>query len=79
MNWQTILSFLSRFSVWTLAKIFSLTFLLFYSVFAGVMVRQTQLLTEALDIVHFSPILKFLAWIHLGVAVALFLLGIFLL
>ncbi|OGD86540.1 hypothetical protein A2870_01930 [Candidatus Curtissbacteria bacterium RIFCSPHIGHO2_01_FULL_41_11] len=51
-------------------KAFLLLFLIFYSVFALILFRQVQLMAKAIP-TFISPFLKFVAIIHVGVAVAL--------
>lgn len=59
-------------SVWTIAKIFALVLFLIYIVFAVVVVRQVQLMTDTLE-VGFESILRVLALVHLAFAVIVFL------
>lgn len=59
-------------------KIFSIVGLLIYSVFAGVLVRQEQLMAHVLE-EQFQPILRTLVLAHLIATVVLLLLAIILL
>jgi len=59
-------------------KIFSIVGLLIYSVFAGVLVRQEQLMAHVLE-EQFQPVLRALVIAHLIVTVVLLLLAIILL
>ena len=69
---QTLESFLS-IQVWDIAKLFvSFTFLL-YVIFALIIVRQVNLMAKTLIVPIDLPI-KFIAWIHLGLAIFAFLL-----
>jgi hypothetical protein len=52
-------------------KIFLLLFLIFYSVFALILYRQTQLMTRTLPIV-LAPFIQFATIVQIGVALALF-------
>ena len=59
-------------------KVFFILFLVFYAVFALIIFRQIQLMAKTLPMV-LSPILKFIAIVHIGVALALLfvVLGVF--
>ena len=61
-----------------ITKAFLVLLLVFYTVFALVLFRQTQLMAKTLPTM-LSPLLKFLAIIHIGVALALLfiILGVF--
>jgi hypothetical protein len=59
-------------SVWLIAKIFILFGLVIYFVFALVVVRQVQLMTETLA-VGFETQLKILSYLHLAFAILVFL------
>lgn len=59
-------------SVWLIVKIFVLLGLVFYFVFALVVVRQVQLMTETLE-VGFETQLKILSYLHLAFAILVFL------
>lgn len=62
------------FTIWSIMKIFIILFLVIYIVFAFVVVRQVQLMTQTLE-VGFEGQLKFLAFIHLLFAVATLILA----
>jgi len=64
--------------VWTILKIITLIGIGVYSVFAWIMVRQEKLMAHVLE-EEFEPVLRLLTYIHLGCAVALFLLTLILL
>ena len=51
-------------------KIFFVLFLVFYSIFALILFRQIQLMSKALPL-QLSPLLKFIAILHIGFALAL--------
>jgi len=59
-------------------KIFSIVGLLIYSVFAGVLVRQEQLMAHVLE-EQFQPILRLLVIIHLIATLTLLLMALILL
>lgn len=61
------------------AKIFLATLIFFYVIFALVVLRQTQLMTEVLNEVQFSPFLKLLSTLHFLSAIAVFILTLILL
>lgn len=50
-------------------KAFFILFLVFYAFFALILFRQIQLMTKALP-TALSPLLKFVAILHIGVALA---------
>lgn len=59
-------------------KAFFVLFLIFYSVFALVLFRQAQLMADSLP-TAVSPLIKFIAILHIGVSLALLfvILGVF--
>lgn len=59
-------------------KIFFLVGLLLYGIFAGVLVRQEQLMADVLE-ESFEPIIRFLVIGHLVVAIGIFILALLLL
>lgn len=65
-------------SIWTIAKIFVSIAFLIYIVFAVVVVRQVQLMTETLE-VGFESALKMLALGHLIFAAIVFLAALIIL
>lgn len=62
--------FLDFLSAAFVIKTFFILFLVFYSVFALIIFRQIQLMAKALPM-SLSALLKFVAIVHIGVAVAL--------
>jgi len=52
-----------EFSVLLLIKVATLLFLIFYLVFAGVVIKQTKIMTETIQ-VGFENSIKALAFIH---------------
>lgn len=71
---QLINAFLS-IQIWGVAKILVLLVLLLYLVFAIVVIRQVNLMRRVLNGVLGWPLVT-VAWIHLGLAVGVFLLGL---
>jgi len=64
----------NRFDAVFVTKSFLILFLVFYTVFAFVIYRQIQLMCGALP-TPISPLLRFLATIHIGITLAI-LLGV---
>lgn len=79
MSLNDLLNLFSLFTPLLAAKVFLLTFALFYSVFATVVLRQTQLMLRILDETSFSPFLKLLAIVHFLAAIVVFILAFILL
>lgn len=79
MSPQDLANLISFLTISLGVKIFLLTFIFFYAVFALVVLRQTQLMLQILDEASFSPFLKFLAAIHFMAAVGVFLSALILL
>lgn len=73
-----LFGFLDFLSTTFVIKAFFILFLVFYSVFALIIFRQIQLMAKSLPM-SLSPLLKFVAIVHIGVAVALLfvVLGVF--
>lgn len=63
------------FSIWSIAKIFLAFGFLVYSVFAGVVVKQTQVMTGTLK-TSFTPFLKALSVLHLILSLAVLVLAL---
>lgn len=72
------LNALTTFDIWIIFKILSLAFLVIYSIFAFLLVRQTDLLNGVVG-TPLSKILQAIALLHLSVAVALFIFALWLL
>jgi hypothetical protein len=66
---------LNGFSLWTIAKVFVLFALLVYSAFAGVVVKQVQVMTQTLKS-SFSSYLKLVSVIHLILSLAVLVLAL---
>lgn len=56
-----------------IAKMFMVLFIIFYTVFALILFRQIQIMTIKLP-TKLSPILKFIALIHVGFSLAILFL-----
>ena len=65
-------------SIWPVIKIFIIILLSLYIVFAFVMVRQVQLMTDTLE-VGFEKQLRFLSFVHFLFAIAVLVFSIFIL
>ena len=65
-------------SVWTIAKAMLSFALLLYTIFAAVVVRQVQLMTDTLEVGLETPI-KLLAMAHLLLSVGVFILALIIL
>ncbi len=59
-------------------KLLTLLGLAIYGIFAGIMVRQEQLMANVLE-EAFEPVLRVLTLVHFAAALGLFLLSIFIL
>lgn len=73
-----LIAFLLSVNIWSVAKLFVLFGLLLYLAFAVVVIRQVNLMIHALDGILNLPV-KTIAWVHFLLALAVFLLAIFLL
>jgi len=72
------LEFFLTIQVWSLAKLLVVFGLLLYLGFAVVVIRQVSLMNQALNGAFNLPV-KVVAWVHFLLAIAVFLLAIFLL
>lgn len=75
MNISLLFKIFSSISPWLIVKIFALIWLGFYIIFAGIIVRQIELMNKILE-AKFSPIIRLIALIHLGLTISLFLLAL---
>lgn len=73
-----LLEILLGIQVWDVAKLLVVFSLLLYIGFAVVVIRQVNLMSQALNGTVGLPI-KTVAWVHFLLAIAVFLLAIFLL
>ncbi len=64
--------------VLTTLKVFTLVGLGLYAIFAGIMIRQEQLMADVLE-EGFEPILRLLTILHFAAAVGLFILALMIL
>lgn len=78
MTPEQIAMLLTSLWPWGFVKIFLLTLLLFYAVFAAICLRQIDLMNQMVE-AQISPALRMVAIIHLGAAVFVFLLTLFVL
>jgi len=62
---------LLNIDIWALVRIFVLILLLMYTIFALVIVRQVGLMTRALEL-KLEPLIKFISWVHLALAIFVF-------
>lgn len=62
-----------------LTKFFLLLLIFLYGIFAGVLLRQIQLMNKVVHEGAFSPVLFTIAFLHFGAVVGLFILAIVLL
>lgn len=69
---------LSEPSIWLLVKVLFLVGLSVYLIFAAVVVRQVYLMTETLEVGFETPV-RALVWLHLAVAIGVFILALFVL
>jgi len=75
MPLDNLISGFSINSVWGIAKGFYLLGIGIYLIFAMVMIRQVQLMSNTLNGTLNLP-LRLVAWIHLGLGVGVFLLAL---
>ncbi len=66
---------LGSFNFWVLIKILFVIGFGLYLAFAAIVIRQVKIMSEVVEGLFVLP-LRFFAWIHLGVAVFIFLLSI---
>jgi hypothetical protein len=64
----------TTFNPWVLVKLLFLLGLLVYVAFAAVVIRQVGIMNRTLN-ASFNTFLRLIAWIHLGVAVGIWLLA----
>ena len=77
-GFENLLDVILAISVWDVAKIGILVFLFIYIVFSVVVIRQVNLMSQALNGTLNLP-LKVLAWLHFGLAVFVFFLSLLML
>ncbi len=74
MNIDQLINFEFSGSLWLLLKIFLLVGLIIYLIFSSVVVRQVNQMTNTLEVGFEGPI-KFLAWLHLFLALGTFVVA----
>lgn len=78
MSFEDFLNLISGVTPLLILKIFLVSLILFYVVFAWVVLRQERSMTQVIE-VPISPLLTLLAMIHFWAAVGLFVLALFVL
>jgi len=78
MTLDTLFNFIFNINIWIIAKVLVCFSLLIYLVFAGIMVRQVNLMTESIKL-GWDWVLKIVALMHLLVAILVFLSALFIL
>lgn len=63
---------------WVFLKIVIFVLALFYTIFAAICLRQTDLMNQMVE-AQISPVLRLIAIVHLGAAIFLLILALFLL
>jgi hypothetical protein len=66
---------ITGFSIWIIIKILILVILAMYIVFAFVITRQVNVMTNTLTL-GFEPVVRFLAFVHLAFSVIVFITAI---
>lgn len=74
MSFEDLTGFFSLLTISLGIKVFLSTLIFFYVVFAFVVWRQTQLMSEILNLLNFSPFLKLVAALHFFAAVIVLIL-----
>ncbi len=69
---------IASLSIWSLIKVFVIVLLGIYIIFAYVIVRQVQLMTDTL-VIGFEKQLKFLAFVHFLFSVGVLIFSIMIL
>jgi hypothetical protein len=64
-----------NFTIWIVAKLFLVFGFFVYSAFAGVVVKQTQVMTDTLK-TSYTPFLKALSVLHLILSLAVLVLAL---
>lgn len=66
----------TNINYWIILKVGVLAFLFIYVIFSFIVVRQTRLMTETLD-VDFDKVINIVAMGHLIVSITIFVLSLF--
>lgn len=77
-GFEDLLDTIFAVSFWDISKLTVLVFLLIYIIFSIVVIRQINLMSQALNGTLNLP-LKIFAWLHFGLAVFVFLLSLLML
>jgi len=77
-GFEDLLDKIFAISFWDISKLAVLVFLLIYIIFSIVVIRQINLMSQALNGTLNLP-LKIFAWLHFGLAVFVFLLSLLML
>lgn len=72
---DTAFKILDNFNGLFIAKMFMVLFIIFYTIFAFILLRQIQIMTIKLP-TKLSPVLKFIAIVHVGFSLAILFLFI---
>ena len=67
-----------NFDIWIIAKIMIMFALLLYLVFSYVIIRQTKIMTETLEL-GFEKVIKLISFIHFVLAIGTFFLALIIL
>lgn len=70
-----LISFLTNIPVWAIVKVFFIIALLIYLIFASVVVRQAQLMTQVIS-GQLNWIIKIIAWLHFFFALFVIFLAV---
>lgn len=73
-----LIEWFTTFTIWEVVKLLVFGGMLIYAIFAWVIIRQIELMSEVLD-GNINPILKLLAFLHLVAAVCLLFLALIIL
>ena len=74
-NFDQLLTLILSIQIWGIAKLIVSLALLLYIIFALIIVRQVGLMAKTL-IVPIDLLIKIVAWIHLSLAILVFLLAL---
>lgn len=78
MSPEQVLLSIASIPPWVFVKIFLLVLLLFYILFAAIILRQITLMNRVVE-AQISPVLRLIALFHLGAAIFTLILALFLL
>ena len=72
---ENVFNSIVNIDLWFVVKMMVLLGMVLYLIFAGVVIRQVQLMSGSLNGTLDLP-LRTIAWVHFGVAVAVFLFAV---